>query len=440
MIAKISTGVYTLGMVKYNHDKTIPDKKGEVEGLLLGTNLILKNDINTIVSTIKDYNNLNVDVEKSNIHISLNFHKDDILDNESIYEIAQDYLEQMGYKDQPYAIYRHFDKEHPHVHIVSSQINSNRKKINDSHIYYRSQALTRALEEKYSITKAVEKNEVFSKKNLHSAINDHLENGKHSLTGIMKRVLNDVMDSKPTTVKQFEKLLDDFQMKRIISTDNDSVVKGHSFYLLPIDQLKNEHFQSSSKGITAADLDNSFTYQSIQTQIEINLKQKEALQKGMMGRLYSVINPLVEKNRLSKFEKDEPYREKLSEFTTDLKKKGIELVVKRSQTGDDPNTIYGLLFKDINSNQTYSATELKLKTKDFLNLILDDLKNISEKDKVTFDEKVRDTSTEDTNPVSIENNYNGIFDMLSDMLKNNNTSGVPDDTLPNKNKKRKRRL
>lgn len=37
-------------------------------------------------------------------------------------------MEEMGYKDQPYAIYRHFDKEHPHVHIVSSQINSERKK------------------------------------------------------------------------------------------------------------------------------------------------------------------------------------------------------------------------------------------------------------------------------------------------------------------------
>lgn len=64
MIAKISTGVYTLGMVKYNHDKTIEDKNGEIEGLLLGTNLINKNDFETIVSTIKDYNNLNPDVKK----------------------------------------------------------------------------------------------------------------------------------------------------------------------------------------------------------------------------------------------------------------------------------------------------------------------------------------------------------------------------------------
>jgi len=440
MIAKISTGVYTLGMVKYNHDKTIEDKNGEREGVLLGTNLINKNDFETIVSTISDYNNLNPDVKKSNIHISLNFHKDDILDNNSIYKIAQDYLEEMGYKDQPYAIYRHFDKEHPHVHIVSSQINSERKKINDSHIYYRSQALTRKLEEKYGITKAVEKNEIFSKKDIHKAINEHLEQGKHSLTAIMKRVLSDVMNDKPTTLKQFEKLLDDHQMKRIVSTDDNETIKGHSFYLLPIDQLRNEKFETSSKGITAVDLDNNFTYQSIQTQIEINLKHKEALQKGIMGKLYAVVNPLKEKHRISLVENQgkDIFKEKLSDFIISLKKKGIEVIVKRTQTGDDINSIYGLLFKDMKSNISYSATEMKIKTKDFLKIIEDDLKNISGEDQKIIDDNTAETLIDESFYGSVDNDNSNIFSMLSEVLKNNNTSGVPDD-MPVKNRRKRKR-
>lgn len=440
MIAKISTGVYTLGMVKYNHEKTIEKKKGEVEGKLLGTNLINKNDFETIVSTIRDYNNLNTDVKKSNIHISLNFHKDDILDNNSIYKIAQDYMEQMGYKDQPYAIYRHFDKEHPHVHIVSSQINSERKKINDSHIYYRSQALTRKLEEKYSITKAVEKNEIFSKKDIHKAINEHLEQGKHSLTAIMKRVLSDVMNDKPTSIKQFEKLLDDHQMRRIISTDSGETVKGHSFYLLPIDQLRNENFDTTSKGITAGDLDNSFAYQSIETQIEINLKQKEALQKSIMGKLYSVINPLKEKYRISLIEDKgkDVFKEKLSDFIISLKKKGIEVIVKRTQTGDDINSIYGLLFKDMKTGITYSATEMKIKTKDFLKIIEDDLKNMTELDKKIIDDNTNDTMIDNIDFGSVDNENSNIFSMFSEVLKNNNTSGIPDD-MPLKNRKKRKK-
>jgi hypothetical protein len=440
MIAKISTGVYTLGMVKYNHDKTIADKTGEVEGVLLGTNLINKNDLETIVSTIRDYNNLNTDVLKSNIHISLNFHKDDILDNNTIYKIAQDYLEEMGYKDQPYAIYRHFDREHPHVHIVSSQINTERKKINDSHIYYRSQALTRKLEEKYSITKAVEKNEIFSKKDIHKAINEHLEEGKHSLTAIMKRVLSDVLNAKPTTIKQFEKLLDDHQMKRIISIDSDDSIKGHSFYLLPIDQLRNENFETSSKGITAVDLDNIFTYQSIETQIDINIKQKEFLHKGIMGKLYAVINPLKEKHRISLIEDEGKniFKEKLSDFITSLRRKGIEVVIKRTQTGDDINSIYGLLFKDIKSSIVYSATEMKIKTKDFLMIIDDDLKNISEHDKKIIDDNTNETMIDNSYYGPIDNDNISFFSMFSEILKNNNTAGVPDD-IPLKNRRKRKK-
>lgn len=441
MIAKISTGTFTYGMVQYNHDKTTVKKNGDFEALLLGSNCIENNRFDTIVSTIIDYNNRNIDVLKSNIHISLNFHKDDILDNESIYNIAEDYMEQMGYKDQPYAVYRHFDKEHPHVHIVSSQINIDGTKINDSHIYYKSQALTRELEIKYGITKAVEKNEIFSKKDLETSINEHLELGKHSLTAIMKSVLNEVLDSKPTTVKQFDRKLEDFQMKRILSNDQDGSIKGHTFYLLPIDQLGNENFHSSSKGISASDLDNSFSYQSIETQIQLNLKQKEALQKGIMGRLFAIVNPIKEKQRLSLYTPgdNDPYKERLSTFISDLKKKGIELIVKRSQTGDDPNTIYGLLFKDIRSGQTYTASELKIKTKDFLNLIFDDLKNLPEKEKNMIFDEIKDTKIDDFKSENLDSNSLNIFEMISEMAKNNSTIGVPEDAPLNKNKKKRKR-
>lgn len=441
MIAKISTGTFTYGMVQYNHDKTTVKKNGDIEALLLGSNCIENNRFDTIVSTIIDYNNRNIDVLKSNIHISLNFHKDDILDNDSIYNIAEDYMEQMGYKDQPYAVYRHFDKEHPHVHIVSSQINIDGTKINDSHIYYKSQALTRELEIKYGITKAVEKNEIFSKKDLETSINEHLELGKHSLTAIMKCVLNEVLDSKPTTVKQFDRKLEDFQMKRILSNDQDGSIKGHTFYLLPIDQLGNENFQSSSKGISASDLDNSFSYQSIETQIQLNLKQKEALQKGIMGRLFAIVNPIKEKQRLSLYTPgdNDPYKERLSTFISDLKKKGIELIVKRSQTGDDPNTIYGLLFKDIRSGQTYTASELKIKTKDFLNLIFDDLKHLPEKEKNMIFDEIKDTKIDDFKSENLDSNSLNIFEMISEMAKNNSTIGVTEDAPLNKNKKKRKR-
>ncbi|WP_289058732.1 relaxase/mobilization nuclease domain-containing protein [uncultured Flavobacterium sp.] len=443
MIAKISTGTNTHGMVAYNHNKTVPDKNGEKEGLLLSVNSINNENISNIVSTISAYNNKNKNVSKPNIHISLNFHKDDILSNEKIVEIAKDYLNEMGYSEQPYAIYRHFDKEHPHIHIVSSQINEEGKKINDSHIYYRSQKLTRDLEEKYGITKAVEKKGVLDKIDINTAVHEHLEFGKHSLTAIMKKALIDVMEQKPTSEKQFEYFLSNYQIKRFISSDSDENIKGHYFDLLPLEHLSDENYNSKSKGINGYELDNSFSYHAIMMQIESNVKQKEIIQKGLMGKIYSIINPLIEKQRISKAEDspDKIFKENLSEFTLKMKKKGIELIVKRSQTGDNPGTIYGLLFKDIKTNHIYSATDIKLKTKDFLEIINDDLKNLNEKEIISKISEVIDTTPEDFSQSPVSDNLKEtvtLLDSLFEIFGNNNAGPTRDDT-PVKPKRRKRR-
>lgn len=446
MIAKISTGSYTLGMVKYNHDKTNITKDGQKDAVVLGVNNIAGIEFNTIVSDIKTFNDRNKNVLKSNIHISLNFHKDDILSNEKIFEIAKDYLKELGYDDQPYAIYRHFDKEHPHVHIVSSQINLEGKKIDDSHIYYRSQKITRDLEEKYEITKAVEKNEIFSKQDIHTAIYEHLEHGKHSLLAIMKRVLSDVMDSKPTSDLQFEKLLEDYQMKRVLSYDDDQNLKGHFFDLYPLEYLNEEkEIFKKSKGIEGYEIDINFAYESIKTQIEQNSIEKESLKKQVMGRAYSIINPIVDNYKRDVFQQQIHIRyKKLSDFSLEMKKKGIEVIVKRSQTGEDPNSIYGLLFKDIKSAHTYSASDFKLKTKDFLKAINDDLKNIPEKEKKSFSDKMEGTE------ITVPNTFNketeaketqilGFLDTLMEFVQNSGTSASEDNSLPSKKRKRRRK-
>lgn len=444
MIAKISTGNNAFGMVRYNHEKT----KGEEKGTLLGVNNIVNTSFNTIVKTLNDYNNGSENVSKPCIHISLNFHKKDILSDEKIHEIAKDYMTEMGYNEQPYAVYRHFDKEHPHVHIVSSQVNFDKKKINDSYIYYRSQALTRQLEEKYNITKAVGENAGINKgQNLQNVIYEHLEFGKHSLTAIMKRAIEDVLEKKPTTEKQFEYLLSDFQIKRLISYEEDQTPKGHFFDLRPIELLglKEENIQYS-KGIYGSDLDPNYSYQAILAQIHLNNLSKEALQKNVMGIVYSVINPIITRYENSVLEQDfEIKREKLTDFITSLKKKGIHLEIKRTQTGDDPNSIYGILFKDIKSNHVYSASEIKLKTKEFLKYINDDLKSLSPEQTKQLVSDIDDRYSYLTTPnfnsdfnLGNQDKVSSIFDFAVGFFESSGISTPYQEEPPKRKPKRKR--
>lgn len=445
MIAKISTGGYTRGAVKYNHDKTIADKKGNVEGSVLTVSNIANDSFDTIVGAINDYNDGNKKVEKPVIHISLNFHKDDILNDEKIVEIAKDYLERLGYKEQPYVIYRHFDREHPHIHIVSSQIDIDGKKINDSHIYYRSQAITRELEEKYSITKAVEKNEIFSKKDIHTAIHEHLEFGKHSLLAIMKRVLQDVMEQKPTSGKQLDYYLEQYQIKRILNKNDANEIIGNSFALHPLEYFNDPSHGKINKGFKGTDVNFNFSYQSINSQIESNEKEKKAIQTNVMGRIYSVINPIInfEKNRILEQNTD-VNQTRLSDLILDLRKKGVNLKAKRTQTGDNINVIYGLLFEDIKSSQTFTASDIKLHTKDFLKTIYDDLKDKPKEELDKFESLLESNSENENNkgePAATVVENLSTFDFLIGILggKTVGSSGQELSKEDNKKKKKKRK-
>lgn len=63
------------------------------------------------------------------IHISLNFAPGEIIDREKLTAIATGYMEKIGFGNQPYLIYRHLDAGHPHIHIVSTNIQKDGKRI-----------------------------------------------------------------------------------------------------------------------------------------------------------------------------------------------------------------------------------------------------------------------------------------------------------------------
>lgn len=85
--------------------------------------------------------------EKPVIHISLNPHPDDVLTDEQLTAIGEEYMQKLGYSGQPYMIFKHEDIERRHIHIVSLRVDSDGKKINDSNEYRRSKAITEELEQ-----------------------------------------------------------------------------------------------------------------------------------------------------------------------------------------------------------------------------------------------------------------------------------------------------
>ena len=146
MIAKIIKGSGFRGVINYILD---PRKGTE----LIDSSGVRTDSINHIVQSFIDQTKLNPRVGKVVGHTSLSFSAQDSskLSNEWMAKVAREYMEKMGIKDTQYIIGRHFDKEHPHVHIAFNRIDNNGKTISDRNDQFRSEKICKELTVKYGL-------------------------------------------------------------------------------------------------------------------------------------------------------------------------------------------------------------------------------------------------------------------------------------------------
>ena len=157
MVAKISIGSSLYGALAYNGEKI-----NKEQGRLLATNKIFNDgsgtvDIHRAMEDFLRYMPSAMRTEKPVIHISLNPHPDDRLTDTDFQNIAREYLEKLGYGNQPYMVYKHEDIDRHHLHIVSIRVDENGKCLNDRNNFHRSKAITRELEQKYGLHTAERK-------------------------------------------------------------------------------------------------------------------------------------------------------------------------------------------------------------------------------------------------------------------------------------------
>ncbi len=145
MYAKIVKGGTFKGVLNYVLD--------EKRAKLLEANGVLTTDKDSIAQSFITQSKLKPNIKKPVAHISLNFSvldKDRITD-EYMKKVAHEYMEKMGFKDTQYIIARHYDKEHPHLHIILNRIDNNGKTISDKNDRSRSSKICKELTKKHGL-------------------------------------------------------------------------------------------------------------------------------------------------------------------------------------------------------------------------------------------------------------------------------------------------
>ncbi|GAA4907559.1 hypothetical protein GCM10023313_08010 [Mucilaginibacter defluvii] len=140
-----------MGALQYNLNKMRhPDESKRA--ILLDSNFALM-DMRLIRQEVEVVRGLRPSLNRYVYHASLNFADSDKLDNEKMLAIALEFLELNGFDNNQYLIFRHYDAEHAHVHLLANRIKFDGGVVSDSNNYKKAEAILRELEIKYALQK-----------------------------------------------------------------------------------------------------------------------------------------------------------------------------------------------------------------------------------------------------------------------------------------------
>lgn len=128
MVAVIKSSASIKNVLQYNENKL----KQNVAQLIHSKNYGKDTEqlgFTDKIRTLEKLISLNERTKLSAVHISLNFDPSEKLDKETLQKIADAYMQRIGFGNQPYLVYQHHDAGHPHLHLVTTNIQRDGKRI-----------------------------------------------------------------------------------------------------------------------------------------------------------------------------------------------------------------------------------------------------------------------------------------------------------------------
>lgn len=260
MMAKITKGSDFKGVVDYILDK------GKNAQVVAYDGLFMENR-ETITMSFNAQSQMNDKVAKPVGHIALSFSKEDEprLTNRVMAGIALEYMKQMGIKDTQFFIARHFDKEHPHVHIAFNRIDNNGNTISDKHERLRSTRICKELTLKYGLHMASGK--------------ENVKRNRLKEPDRTKYELYDILKTEVGRCGNWDVLVANLKRQGV---EVHFSHRGHT------DEIQGVVFTKNGYHFNGSKVDRRFSYSKIDAALQRN-KHKERM--GIMTKVHEVATP-----------------------------------------------------------------------------------------------------------------------------------------------------
>ncbi|KAF2082080.1 relaxase/mobilization nuclease domain-containing protein [Flavobacterium sharifuzzamanii] len=336
MVAVIKTSSSIRGILNYNENKV---EIGEAE-CISAVNYPL--ELEKLSFTLKlnrfiKLAELNTNVKRNTVHISLNFDPSENHSKEKLAEIADVYMEKLGFGRQPYLVYQHHDAGHPHCHIVTNNIQRDGKRI-DLHLLgiRKSEPARKEIEEMFGLVKAEgrKQEEQFS---LNPIDVGRVQYGKAESRKAISSILNKVLfDYKYSSLAELNAVLNLYNVHADRGSEESRVFKNNGLLYKILDR------DSKPIGvpIKASEFYSKPTLKFLEGKFKTNEAEKEPCKKYVKNAI-----------KLAFFRENIFSPEKLSKI---LEKESINIIFRKSREGQ----LYGITYVDHKTRSVFNGSSL----------------------------------------------------------------------------------
>lgn len=302
---------------------------------------------------------LNENTKYNTIHITLNFAPLEDHSKEKLMAITTIYMQRIGFGEQPYLVYEHYDAGHPHLHVITTNIKKDGKRIELYNVARtKSEPARKEIEKLFDLVKAEapKKNEEF---HLTSLPIKRIHYGKMESKKAITQVLNYILNQyNYTSFSELNAILSQYNVIAERCGENSKIfLSGGLIYT-----ILNQDGKPIGIPIKASAIENKPTLIFLQNQFKINtlknIEGKKHLKKiiDIASLRSSTLNELIKR----------------------LKKQGITTVIKNNAQDQIQEIIYiqhttKVIFNDKDLGNQYTikaikeASELKPRSKEIKN-------------------------------------------------------------------------
>ena len=425
MIAKIGRSSNLYGALAYNNLKVEKEN-----GQILFANKIIETpsghySVAQLSQSFMPYLIANRNTEKHTLHISLNPDPKDNVSDEKFRELAEQYMREMGYGEQPFVVFKHTDIDRTHIHIVSVCVNEEGKKISDKFEKMRSMNVCRELERQHGLVSATDKEHKQNDK-IFSPVNYQKGDVKSQIASVVRHLPNYYQYQ---TLGEYNALLSLFNITTEKVEDELQGKSQQGLLYIPL----NEKGERAGHPFKASLFGKSAGLPTLELHFA---KCKEALKDHPTKPTIKAAITIALKTTSD----EQAFKKQLTE-------QGINVVVRRNDTG----RIYGITFIDHNSKAVWNGsrlgTELSANTfNDYWNNnIKPDIKEPVELQSKISRPNDADLPAEEPHHLcdflnTSEKHEDGLIEALGGLLPEAQGDDYEEQDFANKMKKKKRRL